>query len=402
MAVYDRLLTNVTSMNSFGESLKEQAIGITNGQIAWCGPMSDLPANYQNVSQIIEDCAGDLITPGLINCHTHLVYAGDRAHEFRLRLDGATYSEIAKQGGGILSTVEKTRSASKDELIEQSLPRLLAMRSEGVTTVEIKSGYGLDLETEVKMLEVARELGNLSKVRIKTTFLGAHAVPKEYWGRADDYVRFLCEEVLPLVAEEKLADAVDVFCESISFNLAQTDKIFSKASALSLPIKCHAEQLSNLGASELAANYAALSCDHLEYIDLKGVEALAKNNTVAVLLPGAFYFLGEKKKPPVEIFRQKKVGMAIATDTNPGSSPTTSLLMMMSMACNFFGLTTGEVLSGVTYWAACALGMEKEIGSIHVGLKADLVQWQVKNSEILCYYFGYPLNHKTMIAGEWL
>lgn len=402
MARCERLLVNATTINAAGTELQKQAIAIGNGLILWCGDTATLPSIYNENSPIIHDCNEQLVTPGFIDCHTHLVYAGDRADEFKQRLEGKTYTEIAQAGGGILSTVRQTRSASEDELLAQSLPRILAMRAEGVTTVEIKSGYGLDLENEIKMLRVARKLGQLSGLRVSTTFLGAHAVPPEFRHDAQAYVDFLCSDMLPAVAAEGLADAVDVFCESIGFSIAQSEQLFMTAKALSLPIKCHAEQLSNLGATELAASLGALSCDHLEYLNAAGADAMARHGTVAVLLPGAYYFLCEHKKPPVDILRAKSVNMAIATDSNPGSSPTTSLTLMLNMACQFFGLTVMEALAGVTTCAAKALGLEKEIGSIAPGLSADLIHWSCNDSASLCYHFGYPLAHHTMIAGNWL
>lgn len=402
MQSYDRLLLNATTINAEGRQLEKQALAISKGRIIWCGNCSDLPPDYQQQAGIIEDCCGQLVTPGLIDCHTHLVYAGNRADEFKLKLEGVSYAEIAQAGWGILSTVKHTRSASDEELLLQSLPRILALAAEGVTTVEIKSGYGLDLDSELKMLRVAKRLGELSGLRVKTTFLGAHAVPPEYKNKTQDYVDFLCSDMLPAVADTGLADAVDVFCESIGFTLAQTEQLFYKAKELSLAIKCHAEQLSNLGASELAANLGALSCDHLEHLDVSGAAAMARSGTVAVLLPGAYYFLREATKPPVALLREMGVGIAIATDSNPGSSPTTSLLLMLNMACQFFALTVPEVLAGVTYQAAKALGLENETGTIAVGLAADLVRWSVNDSASLCYYFGYPLAHTTMVAGEWV
>jgi imidazolonepropionase len=398
----DHLLLNATTIDTQGKELKNQAIALKEGRISWCGDSSRLPPDYQQQAKTLENCQGRLVTPGLIDCHTHLVYAGNRADEFQQRLEGATYAEIARSGGGILSTVQKTRAASEDELLEQSLPRILALRAEGVTTVEIKSGYGLDLENELKMLRVARRLGDLSSLGVRTTFLGAHALPPEYKDNNQAYVDFLCSEMLPAAAETGLADAVDVFCESIGFSLKQTEQIFLKSKELSLPIKCHAEQLSNLGASELAANMQALSCDHLEYLDSSGAAAMASSGTVAVLLPGAYYFLREAKKPPIALLREKGVGIAIATDSNPGSSPTTSLLLMLNMACLLFELTVPEAIAAITYQAARALGLKKETGSITVGLAADLVLWSVQDSASLCYHFGYPIEHSTMRAGKWL
>ena len=402
MSVCDKILVNATTITKDAQQKENQAIVIANGRIAWCGNGHELPAHYSQMTHCIEDCHDRLITPGLIDCHTHLVYAGNRADEFRQRMQGVSYSDIARNGGGILSTVRQTRAASVDELIDQSLPRLQALLAEGVTTVEIKSGYGLDFDIEVKMLQVARHLGEVSGVRVKTTFLGAHTVPPEYNNNTKAYVDYLCLDMLPAIAELKLADAVDVFCENIAFSLAETEQIFQKAVELGLPIKCHAEQLSNLGASDMAASLGALSCDHLEFLDKKGALSMAQNGTIAVLLPGAFFFLRETMKPPVALLRECGVGMAIATDSNPGSSPTTSLLLMMSMACQFFGLTVAEVLTGVTSHAAKALGIEKETGAIAPGLAADLVRWEVRDSAALCYYFAYPMPHSTMIAGKWV
>jgi imidazolonepropionase len=402
MGTCERLLLNATTINERGQQSQNQAIAIHEGTIVWCGPDAELPASFIEMAQHIEDCQGQLITPGLIDCHTHLVYAGNRAAEFKMKLEGVSYAEIAKAGGGILSTVAQTRTASEEELIEQSLPRIRFLSNEGVTTVEIKSGYGLDLNSELKMLRVARRLGELTGLRVQTTFLGAHAIGPEFKGRPQAYVDYLCTEMLPEIKKSGLADAVDVFCESIAFSLAQTEQIFRVAHELNLPIKCHAEQLSNLGASVLAAQYGALSCDHLEFLDERGAAALAQSHTVAVLLPGAYYFLREKNKPPVKLLRQHRVGMAIATDSNPGSSPTASLLLMMSMACQVFSLTIPEVLAAVTYQAARALGLQDKLGSIAPGKTADLVLWSIKDSSALCYYFAYPLPHRTMRSGEWL
>lgn len=402
-----KLLLNASTTEPTGIQKSKQALVIAGSRIVWCGDMSELPTEYvaliksPGFDDEIVDCQGNLITPGLIDCHTHLVYAGHRADEFKQRLEGVSYAEIARRGGGILSTVEQTRAVTEDELFQQSLPRILAMRAEGVTTVEIKSGYGLDLNSELKMLRVARQLGEHSGVRVKTTFLGAHAIPLEYKANSQAYVDYLCEEMLPAVAEAGLADAIDVFCESIAFSLSQTEQLFIKAKALALPIKCHAEQLSNMGASVLAARFNAFSCDHLEHLDAKGAEALAKANTVAVLLPGAYYFLRETRKPPIDILRKAGVGIAIATDCNPGSSPTTSLRLAMNMACQFFSLTVAEVLSAVTYQAARALGISEKTGILAAGMDADLIRWSVNDVAELCYYFGYPLSHTTMIGGEW-
>ena len=412
MSLGEKLLLNATTIDKAGVEKTEQALLIADGRIAWCGDMNAIPVEYKPfitndknnlMSPLeIEDCQGQLVTPGLIDCHTHLVYAGNRADEFKKRLEGISYADIARSGGGILSTVKQTRAAAEDELLQQSLPRILAMRAEGVTTVEVKSGYGLDLENELKMLRVARRLGELTGLRVKTTFLGAHAIPSEYKDRPQAYVDYLCAEVLPAVTEAGLADAVDVFCESIAFTCAQTEQLFLKAQDLKLAVKCHAEQLSNIGASSLAASFKALSCDHLEFLDERGANAMADAGTVAVLLPGAYYFLRETRKPPIELLRKAGVGIAIATDCNPGSSPTTSLQLIMNMACQFFALTVPEVLSAVTTQAARALGVAHQTGEIAAGMAADLVRWSVKDSAQLCYYFGSSLPHKTMIAGEWI
>lgn len=402
MHLCDRLLRNALVLNTAGECVAGQSIAIKSGRILWCGADAELPESYLMDATYLEDCKGRLLTPGFIDCHTHLVYAGDRAAEFRQRMQGMRYADIARAGGGILSTVRQTAEASEEALLLQSLPRILAMRDAGVTTVEIKSGYGLDLANELKMLRVARQLGEISKVHVKTTFLGAHALPGAYAGNSQAYVDLLCREMLPAVAESGLADAVDVFCEHIGFSLTQTEQIFRAAQDFSLPVKCHAEQLSNMGATALAARYGALSSDHLEYLDAKAAAAMAAAGTIAVLLPGAYYFLGESKAPPVSVLRESGTGMAIATDCNPGSSPTTSLLLMMSMACRFFGMTVEEAFSGVTFQAAKALGIEKERGIIAAGMIADLVRWSVYDNTALCYHFGYPQPCEIMIAGEWV
>lgn len=401
MFACDLLLLNATTIDAQGNQQQHQAIAIKNGLIVWCGAEVELPEQYHKCPNQ-EHCQEKLITPGLIDCHTHLVYAGDRAAEFQLKLEGVSYADIAKAGGGILSTVRHTRDASEEELLRQSLPRILALKNEGVTSVEIKSGYGLDLANELKMLRVAQQLGELTGLRVKKTFLGAHAVAPEFQGNSQAYVDLLCHEMLPQLKESNLVDAVDVFCESIGFSLQQTEQIFQTAYSLNLPIKCHAEQLSNLGASELAAQFGALSCDHLEFLDEQGAYALAKAGTVAVLLPGAYYFLREKHKPPVDLLRQAGVRMAVATDCNPGSSPTASLRLMMSMACQFFALSVPEVLAAVTSQAAKALKIDNEVGHLAPGMVADLILWSVHDSAALCYYFSYPVTHRMMIAGEWV
>lgn len=402
MSACDYLVLNVTTLSKTGQEKTRQAVAIANGLIAWCGEMDQLPTRYTTIACPQENAGGRLMTPGLIDCHTHLVYGGShRAHEFKQRLEGVPDAAIAANGGGISATVKATRALSEDQLLEQSLPRLTALRADGVTTVEIKSGYGLDLANELKMLRVARRLGVLTGIRVVTTFLGAHAVPPEFTNRSQAYIDYLCNVCLPAVAASGLADAVDVFCETMAFTCQQTEQIFMEAQRYSLPIKCHAEQLSASGASVLTARFNGCSSDHLEYLDADGVAAMAKANTVAVLLPGSNYYLREAQKPPVPLLRAAGVGMALATNCNPGTSPTTSLPLMMNMGCQLFGLTVPEALSAVTYQAARALRLEALVGSIEIGCVADLVLWSFQDSTQLCASFGYPLAHKTMIAGKW-
>lgn len=401
MFACDHLLIHATTLDLAGHERKHQALAVLGDKIVWHGGMDELPCDFQLQSKHIEDCHDELITPGFIDCHTHLVYAGQRADEFKLRMQGVSYAQVARSGGGILSTVAKLRTTSEEVLLEQSLPRLLALKQEGVTTVEIKSGYGLDLHNERKMLRVAKQIGQIANMRVRTTFLGAHALPNEYASRSQAYVDYLCNEVLPCLVEEQLVDAVDVFCETIAFSIEQTAQVFQTAKQFDLPIKCHAEQLSNMGATRLATQFQALSCDHLEFLDEAGARAMADANTTAVLLPGAYYFLRETRKPPIDLLRKHGVGMALATDCNPGSSPTTSLLLMLNMGCQLFSLTVPEALSGVTHQAAKALGLSHQLGSLDVGMSADLVHWSVQDSAELCYYFGHCKPHKTMIAGKW-
>lgn len=384
--------------NGYG-LVENAALAIKNKKIAWVGAVSELPGAPNELATSLFDISGQCITPGLIDCHTHLVYAGNRFHEFEMRMQGKTYAEIAKAGGGILSTVNATRQASEAELFQQSLPRAKALLAEGVTTIEIKSGYGLDLETELKILRVAKKIGETLNITVKLTFLGAHALPPEYLGRADDYVNVVCNEMMPAVKSAGLSENIDVFCESIGFSLEQTEKVFATADKLGFKIKCHAEQLSNLGASQLAAKYAALSVDHLEFLTEKDIAALAQSKTVAVLLPGAFYFLREKKLPPIELLRQYNIPMAIATDCNPGTSPTTSLLLMMNMVCVLFGLTPEEALLGVTANAAKALGMEKTHGTLEVGKAADFVVWDIEHPAELVYNIGRNPLKQVLKAG---
>ncbi len=345
------------------------------------------------------DCTGKLVTPGLIDCHTHLVFAGSRANEFEMRLKGVPYQEIAKQGGGILSTVKATRDASLQQLIDMALPRLDGLIRSGVTSVEIKSGYGLTLDDELKMLRAAKALESHRAVRVSTTLLAAHALPPEYSQRSDDYIEHVCQTIIPAVAEEQLASAVDVFCESIGFSLAQTEKVFQAAKQYGLKIKGHTEQLSNLGGSALTARYDGLSVDHIEYLDTQGVQALAKSNTVATLLPGAFYFLRETQLPPIEELRAHNVPMALATDLNPGTSPFADLTMMMNMACTLFRLTPEEALRGVTCHGAKALGHGDSRGQIAPGFDADLAIWNVAHPAELSYQQGFPQLHARVVEG---
>jgi imidazolonepropionase len=369
-------------INGYG-LIENGSVLTRNGWIEWVGPAREGPA-----AKIVHDCGGKLITPGLIDCHTHLVYGGNRAHEFEMRLNGAAYADIAKAGGGIMSTVRATRETSEAELLKSALQRLDSMMAEGITTIEIKSGYGLDVETELKMLRVARKLATLRPVDVKTTFLGAHTFPPEFKESHKEYMDLLCNQALPKALSESLVDAVDAFCEGIAFSVEETETVFKAATALKLPIKLHAEQLSNLGGAKLAARYGALSVDHIEYLDREGVESIAASGTVAVLLPGAYYYLREKQAPPVADLRQCKVPIAIATDLNPGSSPVHSILTAMNMACVLFGLTPEEALLGTTANAARALGLADR-GVIAVGQKADLALWDVERPGDLSYPLGY-------------
>ena len=366
--------------------LENAAIVVRDGHIEWFGKEAELPSTFAEAAS--HDLEGRLVTPGLVDCHTHLVYAGNRAEEFAMRLEGASYEDIAKRGGGIVSTVRNTRAASEDELFVQSLRRLDALLAEGVTALEIKSGYGLDLPTERKMLRVARRLAAARPVTISTTFLGAHALPPEYAGRADDYIAHVCDEMLPTLASEGLVDAVDVFCERIAFTLEQAERVFNAASKLNLPVKMHAEQLSLMGGAALAAKHHALSADHLEFLDEAGAIAMREAGTVAVLLPGAFYFIREKQLPPIDLLRRHGVPIALATDSNPGTSPSTSLLLMLNMGCTLFRLSAAEVLAGVTRHAAKALGHADVNGEITIGAKADFVAWDIETLAELAYWTG--------------
>ncbi|WP_041055460.1 imidazolonepropionase [Vibrio owensii] len=348
------------------------------------------------------DLQSKLLLPGLIDCHTHLVYAGNRANEFEMRLNGVPYEEIAKQGGGILSTVHATRAATEEQLIELALPRLDGLLASGVTSIEVKSGYGLTLDDEIKMLRTAKALEQERKVKITTTLLAAHALPPEFKDRADDYIQHICDDMIPLVAEEKLATSVDVFCESIGFNLAQTERVFEVAKKHGLHVKGHTEQLSDLGGTALTAQYNGLSADHIEYLDEIGVRALAKSSTVATLLPGAFYFLRETQLPPIDLLRTHKVPMAIATDINPGTSPFADLTLMMNMACTLFRLTPQEALRGVTQNAAKALGYGESRGVIEVGYDADFSIWDIEHPADLSYQVGAKHLVGRIVNGEYV
>ena len=379
------LATFSESSDDYGV-INDAAIAIKDGRIGWLGE-SSAAANI--MSDQIHDAEDHWITPGLIDCHTHLVYGGNRAREFELRLKGASYTELQKAGGGILSTVKATRAASAEELLQSALKRLNSLKREGVTTIEIKSGYGLELESEIKMLKVARQIGECDQqVDVLTTFLGAHALPPEYKDNSDGYIDLLVDLMLPAVAEQKLADAVDGFCEGIGFSPEQMERVFIKARELKLPLKLHAEQLSDLGGAALAARYQALSADHLEYISESGVKALAASGTVAVLLPGAYYILRESQRPPIQMFRDHAVPMAIATDANPGSSPIISLLTILNMACTLFSMTPAEALTGVTRNAARALGLGDDRGTLEVGKRADFVLWDIEHPAELAYMIG--------------
>lgn len=379
-----RLATMVEGRRPFG-AVEDGALAIKDGQFAYVGPRASLPPG-KAVEE--HDAGGAWITPGLIDCHTHLVFGGDRADEFERRLQGATYEEIARAGGGIRSTVAKTRAASEPELVESAGRRLRALLAEGVTTVEIKSGYGLDTASEMKMLRAARALAGQFPVMVKTTFLGAHALPPEYERRQSAYVDLVVNEMLPAVARAGLADAADAFCETIAFTAEETVRIFLAARKHGLPVKLHADQLSDLGGAGLAARYGALSADHLEYANEEGVKAMAHAGTVAVLLPGAFYFLRDTKLPPLELFRRHNVPIAIASDCNPGSSPALSLLLMLNMACTLFRLTPEEALAGVTRNAARALNIGATHGALEAGKAADFVLWDIDHPRDLSYWIG--------------
>ncbi len=378
--------------------VENAALVVEGDRLAWVGPHANLPSYWLERCTVLNDAGGALITPGLIDCHTHLVYGGDRANEFEMRLNGASYEDIARAGGGIASTVQASRTATAAELLARAARRLKHLVGEGVTTVEIKSGYGLALEHERKCLGVARALAQHHAVDVRTTFLGAHAVPQEFAGRTDDYVDAVLQ-MLPVLHAEGLVDAVDGFCERIAFSTAQMERVFATAQALGLPVKLHAEQLSDSGGTQLAARYGALSCDHLEWLSPEGAQAMAQAGTVAVLLPGAFYFLRETKLPPIALLRQHGVPMAVSTDSNPGTSPCTSLLLMLNMACTLFRLTPEEALAGVTHHAATALGLQDR-GVLAAGMRADFVLWDVQRPAELCYALGGNPRVSTIFRGQ--
>lgn len=365
---------------------EDACIVVQQGRVAWVGPQQALPPAYASLPR--HDGQGMLATPGLVDCHTHLVYGGERANEFAMRLDGASYEEVARAGGGIVSSVRATREASEDELFAQALPRLQQLLDEGVCAIEIKSGYGLALEHERKQLRVARRLGQALGVTVRTTFLGAHALPPEYAGRSQDYIDLVAGTMLPALAAEGLVDAVDVFCERIAFSLAETEQVFQAARGLGLPVKLHAEQLSNMEGAALAARYGALSCDHIEHLSETGIAAMRGAGSVAVLLPGAYYTLRDTHMPPIAGLRAAGVPMAVSTDHNPGTSPCLSLLLMANMACTLFRLTVPEALAGITRHAARALGLQDEHGLIAAGRPAHFVLWPVRHAAELAYWFG--------------
>lgn len=381
-------------------AIEDGAIAVEDGKIAWLGRQIDLPGKPEKLSRAQIDCSAQWLTPGLIDCHTHLVFGGNRAREFEMRLEGASYEEIARAGGGIVSTVKATREASADELSTSAGARLAALASEGVTTVEIKSGYGLDLENELKMLEVAQSIGKYENVRVQRTFLGLHALPPEFKDDRAAYVQLVADVMIPAIAAAGAADAVDAFCENIGFTPEETDYVFSAATANGLRVKLHAEQLSNQNGAALAARHGALSADHLEYVDDAGIKAMARAGMVAVLLPGAFYFLRETMLPPIEKLRAAGVPMALATDCNPGTSPLTSPLAIMNMACTLFRMTPEEALAGFTREGARALGLQDEIGTLEIGKAADFAIWDINSPAELSYWLGAKLLSERVVAGR--
>ena len=390
---------NAATMSEQGEAyglIEGAAIAVQDGNVVWIGPAADVPSDY--VSFPAHSLGGRLVTPGLIDCHTHIVHGGDRAIEFEMRLNGASYEEVARAGGGIISTVKATRSATQDELLASALRRVDVLIAEGVTTIEVKSGYGLDLETELRMLRVARAIPDHRPIRVKTTFLGAHATPAEYTGRDDAYLDEVCIPTLRAAHAEGLVDAVDGFCEGIAFQPAQIARVFNVAQTLGLPVKLHAEQLSNIGGAKLAAQFDALSADHIEYLDEDGVKAMAQAGTVAVILPGAFYTLRETQAPPIDLLRKHGVPMALATDLNPGTAPINSLLLTLNMGCTLFRMTPEEALRGATQNAARALGLT-DVGTLAVGMRADMAVWDIKHPAELAYRIGFNPLHSRIFGG---
>ena len=399
---WDGLLVNARLVTLAGDAgygvIEDGALGWHDGMIVFAGHRTDLPAPPASLADERVDAQGEWVTPGLIDCHTHVVFGGDRAGEFEQRLQGASYEDIARSGGGIVSTVRATRAASEDDLFAQSLPRARALRDDGVTTLEIKSGYGLDFDNERKMLRVARRIGDALGISVRTTYLGAHALPPEFAGRADDYIDAVCRW-LPALHAEGLVDAVDAFCERIGFTAAQTQRVFEAARALGIPVKLHADQLSDGGGAALVAGFAGLSADHVEYTSEAGVTALKQAGSVAVLLPGAFHVLRETKLPPLDAFRAHGVPMAVATDCNPGTSPLQSLRLAMSLACTHFRLTPEEALRGATVHAARALGL-KDRGRLVVGQRADFVRWRIGQPAQLAYWLGGDLVSAVHVGGR--
>jgi imidazolonepropionase len=404
MTQHDTLWINGTlsiiTEQGVAETLQTGAIACKDGLISLISPMDKLGDTPSNLATKVIDLEGKCLTPGLIDCHSHLVFGGNRAKEFNLRLQGQSYEQIAKQGGGIMSTVNHTRAATEQQLEHDARSRLALLVSDGVTSIEIKSGYGLTFKDEEKMLRVARRLGDTSPVTVTTTFLGAHALPPEYTNNRSGYLDLVCKEMLPKLHAQGLIDSVDAFCESIAFSVDEVEQVFQAATDLGLPVKLHAEQLSNSGGAELAAKYHALSADHLEYLDETGVQAMAASGSVAVLLPGAFYMLRETQKPPVQLLRDYQVPIALATDINPGSSPVLSARLMMVLGCQEFGLTPEEALRGMTINAAKALGKSDSVGSLQIGKAADLAIWDVQQPSELAYWLGGNKAESVIKAGS--
>ncbi len=400
---FDTLFVNcnlATMADSAVSPIENAALSVTGNRISWIGKYKDLPEHVSTRCRTVTDCKNGWILPGFVDCHTHLVWGGSRSDEFELRLKGATYEEISKKGGGIFATVKATRNAPHEELYVRASKRVQALMGQGITTLEIKSGYGLDLENELKILKVIQALDQTFPQHIAATFLGAHALPPEYRNNPDDYIDLVTEVMLPEIKARGLATAVDVFCEHIAFSTSQTRKVFEKAGDLGFKVKLHAEQLSDCNGAALAAEFDALSCDHLEYLSLSGAREMARHHVAAVLLPGAFYFLKEKQKPPVEYFRNLNISMALATDLNPGSSPVHSMTLVLNMACLLFDLTCEEALLGATINGAKALNLEDSKGSLEIGKDADLVVWDIDRPSDLCYLVGLTPIHMMMIQGN--